>query len=158
MATTRLMVAACRMRFWVLGEQDTVTFMCVHLNRMTANKEVSKWSESLKRFWDEIVEDITRNGVRIFTGDFNMQLFSAVAELRTRGLQANLAAWYPRELQYENETRIDSCAIIVIGACEGIRMIYDCSVLGIEPPEKPSTAWRNMEHVTLNDKGHEISR
>ena len=99
MAIARWMVAACRMRFWVIGEQETVTFMCVQLNRMTAKKEVSKWSESLKGFWDEIVEDITKYGVRNFTGDFNMQLFSAVAELRARGLQANLAAWYPWEMQ-----------------------------------------------------------
>ena len=83
------------MRFWALGEQDTITFMCVHLNHMTAKKEISEGSRSLKSFWDEIVGDITKHGVRVFTGDFNMQLFSAVAELRARGLQANLAAWYP---------------------------------------------------------------
>ena len=37
-------------------------------------------------------------------------------------------------------------------------MIYYCIVLGIEPSEEPSMAWRNMEHVTTNDKGQEISR
>ena len=41
-AITRWMVAACRMRYWALGDQDTITFMCVHLNHMTAKKEVSK--------------------------------------------------------------------------------------------------------------------
>ena len=81
--------------FFALGDQDTPTFMCVQLNHMTAKKEVSDGAQSLKRFWDEIVGDITKHGVRIFTGDFSMQLFSAVAELRARGLQANLAAWYP---------------------------------------------------------------
>ena len=158
MAITRWMVASCRMRFWALGEQDTITFMCVHLNHMTAKKEVSEGSSSLKRFWDEIVGDITKHGVRIFTGDFNMQLFSAVAELRARGLQANLAAWYPWINHLENAPRIDSCAIIVIGPCEGIRMTYDCSVLGINAPERPSSAWRNMELVTTDDKGREIAR
>ena len=99
------------MRVWVLGEQDTATSMCVHLNHMTAKKEISKGSESLKSFWDEIVGDITKHGVRIFTGDFNMQLFSAVAELRARGLQANLAAWYPWIKHLETFPRADSCAI-----------------------------------------------
>ena len=152
------MVASCRMRFWALGEQDTITFMCVHLNHMTAKKEISNGSRSLKSFWDEIVEDIIKHGVRIFTGDFNMQLFSAVAELRARGLQANLAAWYPWINHLETVPRIDSCAIILIGPCEGIRMTYDCSVLGINAPERPSRAWRNMELVTADDKGREIAR
>ena len=146
------------MRFWALGEQDTITFMCVHLNHMTAKKQVSNGSSSLKLFWDEIARDIIEHGVRIFTGDFNMQLFSAVAELRARGLQANLAAWYPWTNCLEALPRIDSCAMILIGPCEGIRMTYDCSVLGINAPEKPSDAWRNMEHVTAPDKGREISR
>ena len=83
------------MRFWALGDQDTITFMCVHLNYMTAKKDISEGSQSLKRFWDEIVGDIIKHGVRIFSGDLNMQFFSAVAELRARGIQANLAAWYP---------------------------------------------------------------
>ena len=58
MAITRWMVASCRMRFWALGEQDTITFMCVHLNHMTAKKEIKEGSQSLKCCWDEIVEDI----------------------------------------------------------------------------------------------------
>ena len=31
-------------------------------------------------------------------------------------------------------------------------MNYDCSVLGINAPERPSRAWRNMELVTADDK------
>ena len=103
MAITRWMAVSCRMRVWVLGDQDTITFMCVHLNHITAKKEISEGSQSLKRSWDEIVGDIIKDGVRIVSGDLNMQLFSAVAELRARGLQANLAAWYPWEMQYEHE-------------------------------------------------------
>ena len=48
--------------------------------------------------------------------------------------------------------------MILIGPCEGIRMTYDCSVLGIHAPERPSRAWRNMELVTTDDKGREIAR
>ena len=149
MAITRWMVASCRMRFWALGEQDTITFMCVHLNHMTAKKEISEGSQSLKRFWDEIVGDITKHGVRIFTGDLNMQLFPAVAELRARGLQANLAAWYPWINHLETHPRIDSCAIILIGPCEGIRMAYDCSVLGIHAPE---TIQGMAQHGAYHDR------
>ena len=125
---------------------------------MTAKKEVEGGSQSLKRFWDEIVGDIIKHGVRIFSGDLNMQLFSVVTELRARGLQANLAAWYPWKNYLEALPRIDSCAMILIGPCEGIRMPYDCSVLGIEAPERPSRAWHSMELVTTDDKGREIER
>ena len=37
-------------------------------------------------------------------------------------------------------------------------MTYDCSVLGINAPEKPSDAWRNMERVTTDEEGREITR
>ena len=37
-------------------------------------------------------------------------------------------------------------------------MTYDCSVLGIHAPERPSSAWRNMELVTTDDKGREVER
>ena len=87
-----------------------------------------------------------------------MQLFSAVAELRARGLQANLAAWYPWIKHLETVPRVDSCAIILIGPCEGIRMTYDCSVWGIEAPERPSRAWHYMELVTTDDRGREIEK
>jgi hypothetical protein len=69
-----------------------------------------------------------------------------------------LAAWYLWTNHLETFPRIDSCAIILIGPCEGIRMTYDCSVLGINAPERPSRAWRNMELVTADDKGREIAR
>ena len=88
--------------FFALGDQGAITFMCVHLNHMTAKKEVEAGSQSLKHFWDEIVRDITKHGVRIFSGDLNMQLFSVVTELRARGLQANLAAWYPWRKTFGN--------------------------------------------------------
>ena len=158
MAITRWMVASCRMRFFALGDQDTITFMNAHLNHMTAKKEVSEGSHSLKLLWDEIVGDIIKFGVRILTGDWNMQLFSVVTELRARGLQANLAAWYPWKNELESGPRIDSCAVIMIGPCEGIRMNYDCSVLGIEAPERPSMAWHNVEVVKKDDRGRDIKR
>ena len=39
----------------------------------------------------------------------------------SRGLQANLAAWYPWKNHLENVIRMDSCAIIVIGPVMGLR-------------------------------------
>ena len=122
--------------FFALGDQDTIAFMCVHLNHMAAKKEISEGSQSLKRFWDEIAGDITKHGVRIFTGDLNMQLFSAVAELRARGLQANLAAWYAWQNALGPCPRIDSCAAIMVGPCEGIRVIVDCSRWAQRPQSK----------------------
>ena len=80
-------------------------------------------------------------------------------ELRARGLQANLAAWYPWKNGLEVALRIDSCAIIVIGLAVGVRKMYDPSVLceGIPTSKLPSN-WSNMETLVRDDDGNESGR
>ena len=109
---------------------------------MTAKKEVSDGARSLKRFFDELAGYIVEFGARILAGDFNLALWQVVPELRARGVQANLAAWYPWKNHLENHTRMDSCAIIMIWKCEAIGKTHDTSALGFEMPELPYS-WRN---------------
>ena len=87
-------------------------------------------------------------------GDFNMSLWMVVVELRARGLQANLASWYPYQVHDEEDVKMDTCAVIVIGGCMGCRMIYDCSVLGIAAPEREHS-WRNVDKLERDEHGKE---
>ena len=108
---------------------------------------------SLKSFWDELAQHIRDFRVRVLTGDFNMAMWCVVVELRARGVQANLAAWYPWKKQSETCVRMDSCCILVIGPCEGARKLYDPSALnaGIAAPAtKVGERARDREKRTGN--------
>ena len=111
------------MRFFRLhgsGEMtDTLTLMNIHLHYMTAKKGVQDGARALKLFFDEVVEYIIEFRVRIVSGDFNMAMWMVVPEFRARGLQADVAAWYPWRLCKEEDVHIDSCMIITIGGCAG---------------------------------------
>ena len=86
----------------------------VHLHHMIAKKWVSEGSISLKNFRGELVDSIVEFGGRILAGDFNMALWQVMAELTARGLQVNLAAWYPWQAPGETVKRIDSFAMFMI--------------------------------------------
>ena len=100
-------------------QKDELVVMTIHLHHVTAKKDVENGSKSIKAFWDLVAGYIMEFAVRLMTGDFNMALWFAVVELRARGIQANLAAWYPWKKSGEAEIRMDSCAIIVIGPAVG---------------------------------------
>ena len=99
--------------------KDELVVMTCHMHAMTAKKEITDGAMSLKKLWGEMARYIVEFGVRLLTGDFNMALWPTVVELRARGVQANLAAWYPWKNGLEAAVRIDSCAIIVIGLAVG---------------------------------------
>ena len=124
-----------------------------------AEHVVNDGSRSFKEFWDLVARYIMEFAVRLLTGDFNMALWFAVVELRARGLQANLAAWYPWKKSDEAKVRMDSCAIIVIGPAVGLRRMYDPSVLceGIHASELPEN-WSNMQEIVRDDDGKETER
>ena len=86
-----------------------------------------------------------------------MALFSVVPELRVRGFQINLAAWYPWQNDTENHVRVDSCGIFRIGPCRGIRMCFSASVLGIGAPDLPDNCSMVME-IVRDAEGNEIER
>ena len=76
MATSRIIVIGCQMRFFRLhggGEKDDeIVFINCHLHYMTAKKEVSDGARSLKRFFDELAGYIVEFGARILAGDVNL--------------------------------------------------------------------------------------
>ena len=57
----------------------------------------------------------------------------------------------------ESEPRIDSEAIFIIGPFVGARMIFDCSIFGVEPPRRDGK-WQNTENFIRDDAGKEIGR
>ncbi len=94
-------------------------------------------------FFYEIVQLVVAHGVRILSGDWNMAMWKVAGELLARGLQVNLAAWYPWQMVSESEPRADSEAIFIIGPFSGARMIFDCSIWGASHPHE---ATRLEEH------------
>ena len=60
-------------------------------------------------------------------------------------------------MAFENQPRIDSEAIFIIGPFCGARMIFDCSSLGLPAPTRPGL-WKNVENIIRDDTGKEISR
>ena len=139
MAVTRIMVAALQMRFFrlrgrggsIAGDDDELVLINVHLNFMTAKKEIQNGAQSLKMFWDELAEYIIKYGARILGGDWNMALWTVVYELRARGIQVNLAAWYPWKEPGKKEPLIDSMGVFIIGPVDGIQKLFDASHLEI---------------------------
>ena len=156
MAKTRILVVSCKMRFFRFhGGGDELVLMNVHVHRMTAKKEISEGSRAFKALWDDLVRYIVCYGVRVLAGDFNMSLMQVLPELRARGLQAHLAAWYPWKHQHEDLVRIDSSAIILIGPMHAIRTVFDCSVFGHSAPAKPRS-WRNATKVIKDERGRDV--
>ena len=86
----------------------------VHLHYDLAKKGIE--SPVYKQFWNSLATDLTRNGIRFMSGDFNMALPRVLLELRSRGVLADLCAWYPYWNKMGLEKfNMDSCAIFVIG-------------------------------------------
>ena len=100
-----------------------------------------------KRFWDTLAKYVLKYGVRFLAGDFNMSLFCVVPEMRARGFQINLAAWYPFYMGHQEEMFVDSCGVFVIGPWQGVRLCYDCSLLDIVAPERRENNSMVMEQI-----------
>ena len=98
----------------------------VHLHYAIA--KMSDNAEVYKRFWDNLAADLRRNNIRFMSGDFNMALTKVVPELRSRGITADLCAWYPyfaSNAAHDQTLHLDSCAIFVIGGNAAVQMPWD---------------------------------
>ena len=111
------------------AQSDELVVMTCHMHNETAKKGINEPAKKFKEFWDDLARYIMEFGVRLLTGDFNMALWCAIVELRARGFQANVAAWYPWKNHLEETVRMDSCAIFVIGPVMGVRKMFDPSVM-----------------------------
>ena len=130
---------------------DEITICNAHLHCRTAKKDLKEGASAFRRFWDTLAKYLVSYGPRYLCGDFNMALFAVVPELRARGFQINLAAWYCWQTHLEQEVRADSCAIFRLGPCQGIRMCFDASAFGFTPPELPSNCSMVMETLPEAD-------
>lgn len=163
MARSRILVVTCKMRFFRLhgggGVLDELTLMNCHLHFMTAKKGVANASASFAGFWNEVADAIIEFRVRILVGDFNMALWCVVPELRARGLQVNLAAWYPWKHRNEAEPRMDSTAMFVIGPCAGAHKIFGVETIRPSAVAEPAPkGWENLLEPIFDDKNKVVGR
>ena len=164
---SRIMIASAKMRYFRIRgrggdedeaeEIDELQIANAHLHYRTAKRDLQGGSRAYKRFWDLLAQYMVAHRPSFLCGDFNMALFFVVLELRARGFQINLAAWYCWQNELEHNVRADSCGIFRIGPCKGIRMCFDASVFGIETPKLPSNCSMVMEIVRDNE-GKEIEQ
>ena len=138
-------------------EIDEIRICNAHLNYKTTKRDLNSGGQAYSRFWDSLARHLVTFGPRVLCGDFNMALFAVVPELRARGFQINLAAWYCWQNHIQRIARADSCAIFRLGPCQGIRMCFDAPALGIRSPELPPSCSMVMETVRDGD-GKEIDK
>ena len=82
--------------------------MLLHMHNHIANGRFGV--KKLKAFWDWLWLKLTKFGVKVLMGDFNMCLFKVIPELRSRGAVVDLGAWYPWKC-LEGEPMSYSCGI-----------------------------------------------
>ena len=75
-----------------IGKNHVV--MCVHVHNHLANNGFNRPGK-LTKYWEELSETIIKYDVRVLMGDFNMSLWQVVPQLRKRGLEIDMAGWYP---------------------------------------------------------------
>ena len=161
-AVSRIMVADLKMKnFRIRGSgeilSDILTVANVHMHCRTAKKGTKDPQATTKRFWDLLASYLLRYGVRLMAGDFNMSFLCVVAEMRARGFQINLAAWYPFYMTHQKEMMVDSCGVFVIGPWKGVRLNYDCSLFNIVAPARTASNSMVME-IIKDEDGKEIDR
>ena len=173
MAVTTWVIAACAMRHFALpavagasgdgpdaASQRSLTMMSIHMHHATCKKNVAGGATSLALLWDEVVESIMKYEVRVLGGDFNMALWLVAPELRARGLNVNLAAWYPWQKIGAPTPAIDSCAIFLIGPSASIRTVFDAATIiddAREETDRPK-GWQKVEQVVFDADGKVVRR
>ena len=88
----------------LMGHEHTVHV--IHVNR-----HLKRWPGKLQDFWEWLA--LRCRGCDVMMGDFSLQLFKVVPELRQRGVQIDLAAWFPWK-RNDGEPCADSCAIFFL--------------------------------------------
>ena len=85
---------------------DSLKVHVVHMHRHVAK---NCWPRQLEFFWDWLAEI----ECDVLMGDFSLQLFAVVPELRSRGVRIDLAAWFPWK-RNDGIPCADSCAIFFL--------------------------------------------
>ena len=105
-----------------LGKE--ISFLGTHLHY-----EIAKKPGRTKEYWDNLIGKIRKFEVRFFAGDFNMSFADVTNQLRSRGLEVDLIAWYPFQLRSSathtpQGLGIDSCGIFYVGGGASMKMQY----------------------------------
>ena len=91
-AYTRCMVAKVDTNTNVGFMGKTHNVMAIHVHNHLAN---NKWPSKLAMFWQWLLRNCVKYDVKVLMGDFNMSLFLVIPELRGRGVEVELGAWFP---------------------------------------------------------------
>ena len=118
---------------------------------------MKRGAQAVKAFYDRLAQYVIRFGARLMVGDWNMQLFAVIPEMRARGFEISLAAWYPFHLHNESFNRSDSCAIFTVGPWTGVRIVFDQAVFGMTPREREVKNSLVLE-ILKDESGKEISK
>ena len=120
-----------------MGSEQVV--MVVHMHNTLAN---GKWPLRLVSFWDWLQAKLQEFGVSVLMGDFNMSLFELVPQLRSRGVQVDVAGWYPWKTP-AGLPFADSCGVFFIGKpgkCDpffGVDHLHDDDPMGHPKQGRP---------------------
>jgi hypothetical protein len=164
-AVSKIMVGRLKMKYLRIhgggGEEtDELTIANVHLHSRTAKKAAKGPggpAKALKDFYDRLAQYVIRFRARLMLGDFNMQLFAVIPEMRARGFEISVAGWYPFQLHHETMVRADSCGIFAIGPYRGVKIAFDQAVFGMSAAERSADNSMVME-ILKNDSGREFSQ
>ena len=151
----------------------TLNVANVHLHCAVCNlnSNLPSKDRKLKEFYDKLAARIKQYQCRLVCGDFNMDTIRVVTELRCRGFCANVASWFvwnktggdfPKqneEVLGSRHIQLDSVLIILIGPCSGLRLPFNESVFGMEPPDPPSVVAECCQMMTKKEtqKGKVVS-
>ena len=75
-------------------DKDDIVICNAHMHALTTQTRLIQGSTKYKDFWDDLAKYLVYFQVRYLCGNFNEALFCVVPELRARGFQINIAAWY----------------------------------------------------------------
>ena len=128
-AYTRSMIGKITLKNQVGYMGKELVVMCMHLHFQVANKNKG-FRKNNDDLWPWLADKIKQHGVQVLMGDFNMSLFKVVPELRSRGVPAAVAAWYPwRTKGNTPKTMADSCGIFMCVPCWTTECTYDHRIL-----------------------------
>ena len=134
-AYTRVMVSKITLRNHVGFWGSEMNVMVVHLHCQTANKAVG-FRKTHQEFWDYLHKKVKEFSVDILMGDFNMSLFKVITEIRSRGTDVDLVAWFPWR-DSAGTPMADSCGIFMLShlasvkLCVGLESLHDDDANGL---------------------------
>ncbi len=134
-AYTRLPIARVTLGKGVgfIGKSHVV--MMVHLHHYLANLGLG--SGKLAMWWDSLAGLLRQYDVKVLMGDFNMAFFQVIPQLRSRGVEINLAAWYPWKSDIIGSPMADSGGIFMVNLpgdyrlATGLESLHDRDSTGI---------------------------